>query len=260
MMKQVKNALKETIQRGERALGTFFELGSTNIVECLGRTGLDFIIIDNEHGPFEPESTLDYVRVAELSGITPLARVREISRPAVLKLLDVGAKGLIVPCVETVEQVQRLVEYAKYAPVGKRGYSGSRKDCWGFDYPATETMRENMRINNEETLLIPQCETVGCLEHIEEVAAMEGVDGIFVGPFDLSISMGMPGEFDRPEFQAAIARVLAACKAHGKISMIFTPNADTAKKYFEQGFDAVAYSMDAAILVNGFRAIVKQVK
>ncbi|MBR5474835.1 MAG: hypothetical protein IKU83_05455 [Lachnospiraceae bacterium] len=256
----MKNTLKETIVNGGQALGTFFELGSMSVMECLGRTGLDFVIIDNEHGPFEAESTMNYVRAAELGNITPLARVREISRPAVLKLLDVGAKGLIVPCVESLDQVEKLVEYAKYAPVGKRGYSGSRKDAWGFDYPATETMTENMRINNEETLLIPQCETVGCLNCIEEVMKMEGVDGIFIGPFDLSISMGIPGQFDHPDFQAAIARVLAACKENHKISMIFTPSVEKAKAYFEQGFDAVAYSMDAAILVNGFREIVKQVK
>lgn len=255
-----KNAFKETVKNGGKALGTFFELGSMSTMECLGRTGLDFVIIDNEHGPFEPESTQDYIRAAELGGLTPFARVREISRPAVLKLLDIGAKGLIVPCVETVDQVKKLVEYAKYAPLGKRGYSGSRKDAWGFDYPATESMEENMRINNEETLLIPQCETVGCLEHIEEVAAIEGVDGIFVGPFDLSISLGIPGQFKNPEFLAAVDRILKACKANHKISVIFTGNLDAVKEYYEQGFDAVAYSMDAAILVNGFRDAVKRVK
>ena len=104
-----KNAFKETVKNGGKALGTFFELGSMSTMECLGRTGLDFVIIDNEHGPFEPESTQDYIRAAELGGLTPFARVREISRPAVLKLLDIGAKGLIVPCVETVDQVKKLV-------------------------------------------------------------------------------------------------------------------------------------------------------
>ena len=117
-----------------------------------------------------------------------------------------------------------------------------------------------MWINNEETLLIPQCETVGCLEHIEEVAAFEGVDGIFVGPFDLSISLGITGQFKNPEFLAAVDRILKACKANHKISVIFTGNLDAVKEYYEQGFDAVAYSMDAAILVNGFRDVVKQVK
>lgn len=256
----IKNQLKAKIAEGGKVLGTFFELGGMSVMECLGRTGLDFVIIDNEHGPFETESTMDYIRAAELGGLTPIARVREISRPAVLKLLDIGAKGLIVPCVETVDQVKKLVEYAKYAPVGKRGFSPSRKDAWGFDYPATEAMKENMRICNEETLLIPQCETVGCLEHIEEIAALSGVDGIFVGPFDLSISMGIPGEFQNPAFLAAVERILAACRKNHKISVIFTGNLDAVNAYYEQGFDAVAYSMDAALLVNAFRETVGKVK
>jgi 4-hydroxy-2-oxoheptanedioate aldolase len=256
----MRNKVKETIMGGGKAFGTFFELGSMNVMECLGRTGLDFVIIDNEHGPFEAESSADFIRAAELGGLTPFARVREISRPAVLKLLDVGAKGLIVPCVETVEQVEKLVEYAKYAPIGKRGFCPTRKDAWGFDYPATEGMKENMRICNEEALLIPQCETVGCLEHIEEITAMEGVDGIFVGPFDLSISMGIPGEFQNPEFLAAVARILKACQDNHKISIIFTGNIDAVNAYYEQGFDAVTYSLDAAVLVDAFREIAGKTK
>ena len=179
----MKNTLKEKLQNHQQPIGTFFELGSANVAEALGKTGLDFIIIDNEHGPFEAESTLDYVRGALLGGVSPLARVREISRPAVLKLLDIGVHGLIVPDVHTVEQVQELVNYAKYAPIGKRGFYPTRKDCWGFAYPGTESVPVNMAVNNAETLLIPQCETVGCLENIETITAMEGVDGLLTCPF-----------------------------------------------------------------------------
>ena len=95
----MKNQLKEKLKNHQQPIGTFFELGSANVAEALGKTGLDFIIIDNEHGPFEAESTTDFVRGALLGGVTPLARVRETSRPAVLKLLDIGAQGLIVPDV-----------------------------------------------------------------------------------------------------------------------------------------------------------------
>ena len=117
----MKNTLKEKLAKGEKPIGTFFELGSPSVVEALGRTGLDFIILDNEHGPFEAESSRDFARAAENVGLTALARVREVSRPAVLKLLDVGVQGLIVPDVHTVEQVREIVEYAKYFPVGNRG-------------------------------------------------------------------------------------------------------------------------------------------
>lgn len=169
-------------------------------MECLGRTGLDFAIIDNEHSPIEAETTAALVRAAELSGICPIARVREISRPAVLKLLDVGVQGLIVPNVKTLDQVRSLVDYAKYYPIGQRGFCPSRKDGWGFD--GLGSVPETMRHFNGETLLFPQCETAEALDIIEDICAVDGVDGIFVGPFDLSISMGIPGQFDAPEFQA----------------------------------------------------------
>jgi 2-keto-3-deoxy-L-rhamnonate aldolase RhmA len=159
-----------------------------------------------------------------------------------------------------VEEARELVEYAKYAPVGKRGFCPSRKDGWGFSYPGTESVAEQMKYWNRETLLIPQCETVGCLEHIEEITAIDGVDGIMIGPFDLSIAMGIPGEWENPDFKAAIARILKACKAAGKYAMVFTPTTENVKDYYAQGFDIVCYSLDAAVLISAYRRILEEIK
>ena len=243
---------------GAQPIGTFFDTASVSLMECLGRTGLDFAIIDNEHSPIEAETTAALVRAAELSGICPLARVREISRPAVLKLLDVGVQGLIVPNVKTLEQVQELVNYAKYYPIGQRGFCPSRKDGWGFD--GLGSVPETMRHFNGETLLFPQCETAEALDIIEDICAVDGVDGIFVGPFDLSISMGMPGQFDAPEFQAAITRIVAACRAAGKYCMFFTGTADGVVDGFRRGFDAMAYSLDAALFIQGVKRDVEDIR
>lgn len=256
----MKNTLKEKLQHHQQPIGTFFELGSPNAAEALGHTGLDFIIIDNEHGPFEAESTLSFVRGAELGGVCPLARVREVSRPAVLKLLDIGVKGLIVPNIHTIEQVTELVSYAKFAPIGNRGFCPTRKDAWGYAYPATESVAENMAVCNAETLLIPQCETIGCLEQIEAITALDGVDGIFIGPFDLSISMGIPGQFEHPDFQAALQRILNACHQNGKFCISFTVQPDAVAAGFRQGFDAMAYGLDAAVLVQAYRTLIAQVR
>ena len=255
-----KNILKEKLSRGEKPIGTFLELGSASVVEALGRTGLDFIIIDNEHGPFEAESSAEFIRAAELAGLAPLVRVRETSRPAVLKLLDVGARGLVVPDVHSVEQVRMLIDFAKFAPLGKRGFCPSRKDGWGFDYPATEDIVTNMNYCNQETLLIPQCETAGCLENIETIAALPGVDGIVVGPFDLSISMGIPGAFDHPDFTAALKRILAACGKAGKFCMAFAGDRDRVVSGFRMGFDAMTYSLDARMLIQAFRDEVSKIR
>ncbi len=121
----MKNTLKAKIERGEKTVGTFFECGSTAVIESMGLAGLDYAVIDCEHGPFEAESVGEYVCAAERRGLTPLARVKEISRAAILKLLDVGAKGIIIPQVRTLDDVKTIVRYGKYIPMGERGVAGS---------------------------------------------------------------------------------------------------------------------------------------
>lgn len=248
---KTNNTFKKKITDGQKPIGTFCELMSENVVEALGYAGLDYVIFDNEHSPIEAETTLAMVRAAEHGGITPLARVREISRPAILKLLDIGVQGLIVPNVKAVDEIKQLVSWSKYNPIGNRGFSGSRKDGWGFMFDMS--VRETMDYFNEQVMLIPQCETVEALNSIEEIVAVNGVDGIFVGPYDLSIAMGIPGEFDNPAFVTALNHILKACREAGKFTMIFTANRTAAINYFKNGFDSIAYSMDAAFLVNKCR-------
>ena len=246
------NILKEKLAQGKQPLGTYVGTASPAVVECLGCAGLDFVILDNEHSPVEAETTAAMVRAAELRNVTPLARVREISRPAILKLLDVGVQGLIIPDVRSTEDVRRVVDYAKYAPVGRRGFCPSRKDGWGTD-PQCGVL-DTMAHFNQETLVIPQCETAEALSDIETIAAMDGVDGIFIGPFDLSISMGMPGDFENPQFRAALARILSACRAAGKPCLIFAGDGAGAAVRFAQGYDAVAMGLDATLLIAGVKA------
>lgn len=246
------NILKEKLAQAKQPLGTFVGTASPAVVECLGCAGLDFVILDNEHSPVEAETTAAMVRAAELQNVTPLARVREISRPAILKLLDVGVQGLIIPDVRGTEDVRRVVDYAKYAPVGRRGFCPSRKDGWGTD-PQCGVL-DTMAHFNQETLVIPQCETAEALSDIETIAAMDGVDGIFIGPFDLSISMGMPGDFENPQFRAALARILSACRAAGKPCLIFAGDGAGAAVRFAQGYDAVAMGLDATLLITGVKA------
>ena len=254
----MQNSLKAKLTEGDKPIGMFVGSGSAAVVECLGRTGLDFIIIDNEHSPIEAETTMELVRAAEVSGLCPLARVREISRPAALKLLDVGVRGLIIPNVQSVDDVKQVIRYAKYAPEGERGFCPTRKDGWGFD--TTESVPELMARINTETLVIPQCETVGALNAIEDIVSLAGVDGIFVGPFDLSISMGLPGQFDHPDFTAAIDRIIKACHDAGKFCLFFggTPEAVTAG--FRRGFDGMAYSIDTVALIKGVKADIEAIR
>lgn len=251
----MKNAILEKYRQGVPSVGTITHLRSTSAVECLGVTGLDYVLIDMEHTPVEIGEAQAYISAADAAGITPIIRIAEISRGAILKMLDAGAKGVIVPGVETVEQVKSLIAYAKFKPLGDRGYCMTRDGKWGYGEDYADGMTGYMAACNRDTLLLPQCETLGCLEHIEEITAMDGVDGILIGPFDLSIAMGLDGQFTHPEFKKAVARILTACKANGKLAMIFTGKADDIMPRVQEGFDSVLYGLDILAVIDHYKAV-----
>lgn len=250
----MKNRVLEKIRGGGKATGIFHELDCIAAAEALAIAGLDYFIIDCEHGPFHAESTEAAILAAERHGCTPFARASGVSRTAVLKLLEAGAQGVIVPFIQGLEDAKALVQYAKYAPVGERGFAQMRATQYGWAEYAQE-IESQCATANRETLLIPQCETLGCLEQIEEIAALPGVDGIFIGPLDLSIALGIPGQVENPLFKAAEARVLQACKASGKLSFIFAGTAAKGREYLEQGFDSVTIGMDAMMLTQSVRSL-----
>lgn len=254
------NFSKSKLESKKVLLGSFFELGGQTAVEAAAIAGLDFIIIDNEHGPFDTETTLEYVRAAELRGLTPIVRVKEISRSAILKSLDIGARALIVPCIENVDQVKDIIKWGKYPPRGERGFFFSRIAGYGHDPVASKVVRSYMDYMNDETWLIPQCETVGALEHIEEIAAIDGVDGIFIGPFDLSNSMGISGQFDKPEFKEAVERIIKACHDNDKFVMYYANDVNIARDMMAQGVDGIAVSMDVNFLISGYKSMLKSLK
>lgn len=256
----MKNSLREKILRGENTIGSFFTLGSGSAAECLGLSGLDYLIIDTEHAPFGPTDVLEFARVAKLYGITPLARAQEISRAAILKLLDAGAMGLIIPCVNTLEEAELIVSYGKYPPLGERGVAPSAgTDFWMAEY-AQQGLEYYFETCNRETLLIPQCETLGCLDNLEKIVALDGIDGIFVGPFDLSTGMGIPGQFYRSEFKDALRHIQAVCAEAGKPCIIYAASEAAVEEAFSMGYNSVAYSTDAQVLITAYKNALKGLK
>ncbi len=241
----------------KKTIGTFFELGGRGAMESLARTGLDYVIIDTEHGCLSVESTADAILAAERGGLLPYVRIGDIRRPYVLRMLDVGARGLIVPNIRSLEQVRELVSAAKFPPLGSRGYCPTRTTGWGADAWSKDVMGY-MAECNRRCKLIPQCETAEALEQIEEIAALPGVDGVFVGPCDLSIALGIPLEFDNPLLHRAIERILKACRDAGKESYIFAGNMTNAVYWANKGFDSIAYSLDAAVFINAFQDLTAQ--
>ena len=190
-----------------------------------------------------------------LLGLLPFVRIGDIRRPYVLRMLDIGARGLIVPNIRTPEEVRELVSAAKFPPLGNRGFCPNRTTGWGADEWSKDVL-SYMEECNRRCRLIPQCETREALEQIEEIAALPGVDGIFVGPCDLSIALGVPLQFDHPLLTAAVERILKACRDNGKESYIFAGNMQDAVKWAAKGFDSVTYSLDASVFIQAFRALV----
>jgi 4-hydroxy-2-oxoheptanedioate aldolase len=245
------NLLKEMLEQNKKTVGTFFSMGSSVAVEALGIAGMDYVILDKEHGPYGVETVQEYITSAERRNITPLVRVKDFSRPSILKVLDVGARGIIIPMIKTREEVEKVIEYAKFFPVGRRGVALTRASSFGN----VGSLEEYFEEANEKTLVLPQCETRECVENIDGILSVEGVDGVFIGPYDLSQSFGKPGQISDAKIQDKINKVLSACKKHKKYSFIYAPDKQTAADYFQRGFDSVAIGMDILLYIDIFKDI-----
>lgn len=257
----MNNRFLDKIRKGEPAVGTFFEMGGAAVGEMIALTDLDYFIIDGEHGPYDVWQAADIIRAAEGAGTAaPFVRVKDSQRNSILRMLDIGAKGLIIPQVQSVDEVRRIVEYGKYYPVGSRGFAPTRNSLYGCAEDAKGTVENYFAACNAAQLLIPQCETMGCLMAIEDIAAIDGVDGIFVGPYDLSVAMGMPAQFDRPEFAEAIERVREAVKKAGKFCIIYADTEEAAARRLADGFDSVALSMDCILYRQAINQAVHAIK
>ena len=254
------NQLKETIEKNQYAVGTFLGVANPSIVEILGYTGLDFVAIDTEHGPYDTMDMSDLIQAAESKGLSPLVRVADLTHKEIQRAVDNGAEGIIIPCLKSTDDFRKAVDLCKFPPIGNRGFIKGRGSGFGNEDWADGTLEEYMHNSNEKVLLLPQCETREALEEIEEIVRIEGIDGIFIGPFDLSISMGIPGQFDAPEFRQAVSRVLNACREAGKLCMIFSSSAEEAREYMNQGFDAVANSIDTIMFKKIYKEMVEAIR
>ena len=253
-----KNRVKAKMEAGEKVVGTFFALDSVPAVELLAKLGYDLIMIDTEHGPFDVETAEKFVIASEAAGITPFVRVKDTTRGSILKMLDIGARGLLVPFIKDPAQVKEVISYGKYRPLGDRGFGPGRAAGYAVDPKIIGNIEDYFSFSNSENLIIPQCETVEALERIEEIADIEGVAGIFIGPFDLSISMGIPRQFGEPRFIEAMKKVVKVCHERGKFAWILAGTPEDAEYKFGLGFDGVL-NMDLTLFMNGASAFINGV-
>jgi len=256
------NRFKVAIAQRQTQIGLWVSLGSPYSAEICAGAGFDWLLIDGEHGPNDTLTLLPQLQsIAAYPDVHPVARMPmghgEIGEMLIKQYLDVGAQTLLVPMVDTAEQAARIVRAARYPQNdghgGIRGIGGARASAWG--------RRANYYHEaNAQICVLVQVESVEGLKNLDAIAATEGVDGVFIGPADLSAAMGHVGNPGHADVQAAISDALARIAKAGKASGILTPNEALARSYLEQGCSFVAVGLDTSLLVQATSALAGRFK
>jgi 2-dehydro-3-deoxyglucarate aldolase/4-hydroxy-2-oxoheptanedioate aldolase len=250
--------LKERLQAGEALIGTMVTVfENPEIAKVLKVCGFDFLLVDCEHGAYDYSGVNRIFTVARESGIPPMVRVPEARREVVLKFMEMGARGLLLPNTETVEQARALVAYSKYYPMGNRGVSLLRSHT-GFE--KIDSATEYMKRANEENILMVQIESPIAVARIDDLLAVEGIDAAFVGPNDLSQSMGIMGQMEHPRFIEAIDRVIASAKRQRKFSGIHMMSVETLEPWAAKGMTLNLWSNDVLMMMNAAKAGLARLK
>jgi 2-dehydro-3-deoxyglucarate aldolase len=234
------------LRRRELLLGTIVTLPAPAVAEVLSAGGLDWLFVDTEHAALDVLAAQGLLQAARVPCIV---RVPDGGEATLKKALDTGAAGVVVPMVNTAQAAKSIVSFCKYPPRGVRGVGLVRAQGYGFDF------QRYVAGANEETVVVVQCEHIAAVEAIDAIVAVDGVDAVFVGPYDLSGSMGRLGEVEHPDVLAAIARVAEACRRASKALGIYVGSAAKAKPFIAQGYTLVAVGMDTIHLGEAARSI-----
>jgi 2-keto-3-deoxy-L-rhamnonate aldolase RhmA len=242
-----KNFMKGKLSQGGVAIGVLIQEPMIQATEILGLLGFDWILIDCEHSPMSIESVAQLVIAAELRGITPLVRVPQNVPEIIVRYMDVGAMGIMIPNVVSPEDVKKAVRAVKYPPQGERGLAGVRS----ADFGLTSHLGEYVKAANLETMVLGLVESHEAVTHVEEILEAEGLDGIFIGTTDLSKSLGVAGQTNHPLVLEAIEKVLATGKKIGKPVGGAVGRSETPKQYIEKGYRIVSTVLSSLIVVAG---------
>jgi 2-keto-3-deoxy-L-rhamnonate aldolase RhmA len=249
----------QKLREGKRVVGTMVRMVRNPAIATVAHhAGLDFIMLDLEHGPYTTETVDDVFKVGRSLALGCFVRVPELTKGYVSRSLDCGATGVMVPMLESAEQAQLLVRWAKYAPLGGRGFGapGGHTNFIGITPDAIPAFTAKA---NVDTLSIAQIETAQAIENIDVIAAVPGIDALLIGPNDLSISIGCTGDFLGDTMEKAIGKVAAAAKKHGKIFGMHGPDPLT-ERWLPRGLTLVMSNLDTNILLAGMKTICQKYK
>ncbi len=243
-------SIRERVLRGELVTGTWLNLGSSMTAEIAGTAGFDWVVIDLEHGAGDHESCLHQLQAVAGTPTAPIVRIAWNEAPRFKRVLDLGAAGVVVPYVTSRAEAEQAVRAMRYPPDGIRGAASLiRAADFGKDFA------DYLATANEKLLTVLQVETQGTLDVVEEIAAVDGADVLFIGPLDLSVSMGIPLQFDHPRFRDAVKKVAEAARSHGKAAGILLNSPDQIARTVEDGFTFVGLGSDGGVLAEGMRRL-----
>jgi 4-hydroxy-2-oxoheptanedioate aldolase len=251
-----KNKLKEKLQAGRTVLGPFLKMTDPAIVEIVGHAGFDFVIIDTEHGPMSIETAQNLIRAAEIVKITPIIRVTENNQSLILRALDIGAQGVQVPQISQKTHAEETVKAAKYHPRGERGLC---RFIRAADYSSMDRFKYFEKAN-QETLVIVHIEGVEGINNLSDILTIKDLDIIFLGPYDLSQSCGVPGQVEHPKVIEKMTQVVKMAKKENKIVGTFVDTVEAGKKWMQLGVQYISFSVDVGIFFQACSHIVEDIK
>jgi 4-hydroxy-2-oxoheptanedioate aldolase len=232
---RLDNPVKEKLRNGGTAIGVFIPMPSPDVVEIVALAGFDFALLDAEHGRISPDDAYAMILAAEARDIPALVRVGENDRQVILKYLDLGVSGVMIPQTNTPELAMEAVASMRYSPSGLRGLAGGRT----FDYGVGAPMADLISAINDRVLSIVQFEHINALPHVDAMLATPGLDVFFVGPTDLGQSMGFGGQTGHPDVERVIQEVADTARGRGVALAIVAPDAETTNRRIAQGFQMV---------------------
>lgn len=241
--------LKQKLAANQLSVGSWITLAHPAIAEIMARSGFDWLTIDLEHSVITIREAEELIRIISLHGVSPLVRLTSNDADQIKRVMDAGAHGVIVPMVNSRADAERAVAAVHYPPRGKRGVGLARAQGYGTSFA------EYRRWLDNESVIIVQIEHIEAVENLEEILTTPGVDGFIIGPYDLSSSMGIPGQFDDPRMVDSVARICKIGKALGKPGGLHVVEPDTAQMqaHIANGFRFLAYSLDTRMLDTACR-------
>jgi 4-hydroxy-2-oxoheptanedioate aldolase len=244
--------LKERVRKSETLFGCFLGLGSPLTTEIMGMAGYDWALIDLEHGAGDERETLGQLQALEHTSAAAIIRVESNVRQRVHRVLDLGAHGIMFPRIDNADQARDAVAAMRYPPFGVRGVAMANRAC-----EFGSTFRSYLQTANDTLLCIVQIETEASVKNVEEIAAVDGVDVLFIGPSDLTQALGILGEFRHPTFVDAVERTSRAAAKFGKTAGILLPKPEDFAFFHEFGFRFLGSGSDGVLLNNAARSLVK---